>query len=428
MTMTKILIFTEQLITVIFLMIYAGTPLDPFLTNGFADQQDPDRSIYRLLYTLTYIVSIFLICLRWKKGIYALNKDKLTWALLGVCALSIFWSSDMETTNRRVFGLIGTTIFGVYLASRYTLKQQLKLCALMFGISALMCIIFSLFLPQYGIQANVIGGGAWRGIYVHKNLFGKRFLLSGMIFLFLAIKSQEKHWISWLGYAISFMLVLLSKSTTALGNFIFITIAFQAYRFLRLKYEIMIPTFLLITTLIIGFSVWGNVDALLTTAGKDTTLTGRTDLWPAVWDMILKKPWLGYGYGAFWQGLNGESANVIRTVRWDAPNAHNGFLDVVLSIGILGFFVFAIGFLVNLWRSIYLICSTNNSDIIWNNMWLLIYLIFIVSSNTTESTVMEQNSIEWILYVSAVLSAKLNIDTNALDIRGYPILKKVTKL
>ncbi len=418
MIMKKILIFTEKLMTVIFFMIYAGTPLDPLLTNGFATE-DADGSIYKsLLYTLTYIVSISLICLRWRKGIYALTKGKLTWVLIGVCALSIFWSCDMKISTRRVFGLIGTTTFGTYLASRYTLNEQIKLCAIMFIISAFMCIAFSLLLPNYGIQSDIVGG-AWRGIYINKNILGQRFLLGGMIFLFLALESQKKHWVSWIGYTISFVLILLSKSTTSLGNFIFITIAFQVYRFLRWKYEIMIPIFLLIATLSVSFSIWAvKGDVLLTTVGKDTTLTGRTNLWPAVWDMILKKPWLGYGYGAFWQGLNGESANVLRVVGWDVNHAHNGFLDIMLSIGMLGLFIFAMGFFMNLWRSIYLTHLNNNST----SMWLLIYLTFIVPSNVTETTLMNQNSIEWVLYVSTVLSSQLDINTNILIQRSEKII------
>jgi exopolysaccharide production protein ExoQ len=406
--MIRIVIFIEQLMTVIFLMIYSGTPVDPFLTNGFATE-DADRSIYRLLYTITYIVSIFLITLRWRKGLYAFTKDKSIWALLVICALSVFWSSDVEATIRRVFSLVGTTAFGVYIASRYTLKQQLKLCAIMFGISAFMCVVFSLFLPVYGIQIDVVGS-AWRGFYIHKNVLGKRFLLGGMIFLFLAIKSPKNYWFLWAGYSICFVLILLSKSTTSLGNFIIITVAFQAYQLLRWKYEKIIPIVLLIATISVAFYTWfiTGADALLATTGKDTTLTGRTDLWPAVWDMIMKKPWLGYGYGAFWLGLSSESANVLRVVGWDAPNSHNGFLDIFLSIGFLGFFTFAIGFFVNLWYSIYWIRLSNKS----NNMWLLIYLTFTIISNTTETTLMDQNSIEWILYVSAVLSAKLNIETN----------------
>ncbi|MBD2562039.1 MULTISPECIES: O-antigen ligase family protein [Nostoc] len=405
--MRKFLISAEQILTFICLMLYSGTPLDAFLTDGFTVREG-DRTIFRLLYTFTYIVTLLLIALRWKKVTYVFRRDKFIWVLIGVCALSSFWSSDPDTTIRRVIALVGTSMFGLYLASRYTLKEQLKLCAYMLGISAVMCFLFAIFIPQFGVDFG--GTTSWRGIYQTKNALGKRFVLSETIFLFLAITTKENRWFSWLGYIASAVLVLLSKSTTSLGNFIIITVAFLIYyRILHLKYKLMIPIVTLLATFGIAFYTWflSQADTILGSVGKDTTLTGRSDLWPAVLDMIAKKPWLGYGYGAFWE-KNGDSYIVLQTVQWNAPNAHNGFLDLWLGLGLLGVLVFLIGFVINLLRSIYLIRWNQTFE----NLWLLLYLTYIILSNLTETTLLEQNSLEWILYVSAILSSKLSTRAN----------------
>ncbi|WP_049558612.1 O-antigen ligase family protein, partial [Limnoraphis robusta] len=78
------------------------------------------------------------------------------------------------------------------------------------------------------------------------------------------------------------------------------------------------------------------VAELLGLIGKDPSLTGRTDLWAWAREMIDKRPWLGYGYTAFWQGLDGGSAYIIRAARWPVPYSHNGILDLWLDIGLLG--------------------------------------------------------------------------------------------
>lgn len=166
--MRKLLLSAEQLITVICLIIYSGTPLDPFLTQGFT-LQEGDRTIFRLLYTLTYALAFLLIILRWKKVFYVVSKNKYIWLLLGVCALSSFWSVDPDTTTRRVFGLIGTTFFGVYLASRYTLKEQLKLCAYMLAISAIACFLVVFLFPQYGLE--LMNTQELGEEYIHKRIF-----------------------------------------------------------------------------------------------------------------------------------------------------------------------------------------------------------------------------------------------------------------
>ncbi|MEH2065408.1 MAG: O-antigen ligase [Nostoc sp.] len=403
--MRKILVSAELILAFTCLMLYSGTPLDPFLTDGFTVKEG-DRTIFRLLYTITYIVSLSLIALRWKKATYVFSKDKSTWALIGVCALSSFWSSDPDTTVRRVIALLGTSIFGLYLASRYTLKEQLKLCACMLGISAVMCFLFAILLPHYGMNDS-----SWRGIYPTKNVLGKTFVLGAAIFFFLAMTTKENRWVSWLGYLTSGVLVLLSKSTTSVGNLIIITAAFLIYyRILNLKYQVMIPILTFLSTIGIAFYAWfiSEADTILGSVGKDTTLTGRSELWPVVLQMIAKKPWLGYGYKAFWTEGNSEYSIVLQAVQWDVPNAHNGFLDLWLALGILGILVFIIGFVINFLRAIYLIRWNGKSE----NVWLLVYFTFTILSNLTETSLLEQNNLEWVLYVSAVLSSKLSTRAN----------------
>ena len=36
---------------------------------------------------------------------------------------------------------------------------------------------------------------------------------------------------------------------------------------------------------------------------------------------------------------------------WHPPHAHNGYLDIVLSMGIVGLVVFMVGFIINVWRA-----------------------------------------------------------------------------
>jgi O-antigen ligase len=77
-------------------------------------------------------------------------------------------------------------------------------------------------------------------------------------------------------------------------------------------------------------------DLLFSVLGKDSTLTGRTGIWGAVLDSIAQRPLFGYGYQAFWLGLEGESYRVILAVSWLLAQAQNGFLDVTLEMGVAG--------------------------------------------------------------------------------------------
>jgi O-antigen ligase len=76
------------------------------------------------------------------------------------------------------------------------------------------------------------------------------------------------------------------------------------------------------------------------------SLSGRVTIWHAVVTMIQDRPWIGHGFGSFWQTqdlLNGLGArtHLSEMEKWidDARvinQAHNGYLDLLLSVGIIG--------------------------------------------------------------------------------------------
>ena len=144
-----------------------------------------------------------------------------------------------------------------------------------------------------------------------------------------------------------------------------------------------------------------NPPSSLNSTEQLTTITGRTKLWSLLLEMIKKRPWLGYGYGAFWLGNDGPSAEVWRVITWwKPPHAHNGWLDLWLELGLLGLISFLIGFLFNIIRALNLMRLHQKSETIWP----LLYLVFIVLFNLTTSTLMVQNEIFWVLYVAVSFS------------------------
>jgi O-antigen ligase len=401
--MRKLLLFAEQGFTVLSLMIYTGGPLTVILSGGASEGEAAftdanDNSLIKLILLLNYLVSFFLLIIRWKKVLYMLSKDRFIWVIVGFAVASILWSYSPDKTLARVLALVGTTLFGLYLTTRYTLKQQLQLLGWMFCLVIVLSFIFGLALRQYGIMGGV-HVGAWRGIYNHKNVLGKMMIMSASIFLILAIGAKKNRLFLWCGFGISLILVLLSRSSSSLVNFIIILTAFFVFRTLRWRYELMIPG--LIVLAMVGGSLFlgitDNADALLGSVGKDATLTGRTDLWPLVIGEISKRPWLGYGYGGFWYGWDSAASDIWYASGWNPPNSHNGLLDLAIQLGILGVFMFGLGFLTfSVPRALIWVRQSRTSD----GFWPSLFLINFVLANLTESTLMLQNDIFWVLYVA----------------------------
>jgi O-antigen ligase len=74
----------------------------------------------------------------------------------------------------------------------------------------------------------------------------------------------------------------------------------------------------------------------LETIGRDATLTGRT----AVWTMVLRyaeSPWFGAGYENFWIGDRLAALSV-----WGGNQAHNGYVEIYVTLGWMGLFFLAI--------------------------------------------------------------------------------------
>jgi O-antigen ligase len=95
----------------------------------------------------------------------------------------------------------------------------------------------------------------------------------------------------------------------------------------------------------LAFLAFLNREPLLALFGKDVTLTGRTVLWHYLSLSILKRPLTGFGYMAFWQGLQGESGNIRILMNWPGISyAENGIIELWLGLGLIGVLLFAAAF------------------------------------------------------------------------------------
>ena len=86
---------------------------------------------------------------------------------------------------------------------------------------------------------------------------------------------------------------------------------------------------------------------ILEMIGKDPTLTGRTDLWTYVINDISLKPLLGWGYYGFWSPNNPAAIEISAALRWFVTQAHNGLLEMLLNVGVVGTAIFIFLFVRN---------------------------------------------------------------------------------
>ena len=83
-------------------------------------------------------------------------------------------------------------------------------------------------------------------------------------------------------------------------------------------------------------------DTLLEMIGKDPTLTGRTEIWAYVIQGHLDEAVAGMGLFRFLAANQSRLAEISVAVGWGVPHAHNGLLECLLEVGVVGTALFAL--------------------------------------------------------------------------------------
>ena len=403
-TQTNALRFFEFAFS-IFSLIHISQAIIPLILTKGANEGDGvditsfDLSINAKISLLIYFVTFILLAMRWKKVLEVFLSNKLILLLLTIVCCSYFWSIDPSKTFRFSVYAVGTTGLGLYLATRYTLRQQMELLGWTYGLLLILSFLFAIGIPKYGIMSGV-HEGALRGVFTHKNQFGAFMVPGGVIFFLNAVRGEKYSWVYWGLLILNSTAIIMSDSATAIGTFALMMILCLVYRVFRWRYEVMVSVVLTLTIVAFAALIWVNgyvgSDSVFSSFGRDATLSGRTDIWRYVWDQIELKPWLGYGLAAFWNGFNGPSGYVQFAMRINVIYSHNGFLELWLSIGLVGLSVFVLSFLSSTVQSLGLLRKTNTPE----GFWPLLFLTYVLLSNLTEGTISGLNSTFWALYAA----------------------------
>jgi len=320
--------------------------------------------------------------------------------------VSLLWTVYLPATLYELMLLFFSTIAGSYLAIRYRLSGSVKL---MTGIAAF-CVLASLYLvffTDYGVMQNKLFVGSWHGLFWHRNHTGSLMAFFNMIFLVRLLMDGE---LSVKGrracgalYLLTALHVFGSRSATGILIYIFLNMASITLYIWTKWREKLTPKHYYSFVLIVaaGFTVFiTNLGFFFGLLGRTANMTGRTPLWEDLFfNFYLKKPFLGYGYGALWMQ---ESFRVLMQTRhgWFYPVyfADNGFFDILLNLGIVGLVLFMIMLLITIFRNVQKIRLTHS----WRYIFTFLVLFYIIISNLTYSFLLEVDHFVWMWLIVVV--------------------------
>ncbi|KYG98100.1 hypothetical protein SE91_05800 [Bradyrhizobium sp. DOA1] len=313
--------------------------VDPSLPRQFSD----GSMLSQIITATIYLVSLMLFA-RSSQPFVTVVRACPVFLLPAMAFASALWAPDAELTIRRSFALLGTILFALALGSSYTLKDTIRFVLRALILVMLLSMIWATAFPEAGVhQASdalePIHAGRWRGVFSHKNSLGAvaGFTL-GMLALYGRLVTKSPILRAAAIGAATICLTFAGSGTgfvTAL-NLILIGILMQLV--IKTPLDLRLAVLLLFTAIVaLFFSFADSAVALaLEALGKSPDLTGRTLYWNYVLSFMGQHWLMGYGY---FSGFLSIGATIASITSLDLGSTHNGYLDIIVSFGLVGLVV-----------------------------------------------------------------------------------------
>ncbi|HTV04330.1 MAG TPA: O-antigen ligase [Acidobacteriaceae bacterium] len=323
----------------------------------------------------------------------------LPFALLAIA--STLWSQFPSYTVRRSLPFALTGVFGLYLSMRYPVRRQLAILRITLLALAIASVIFAVAFPQRGLDYSSGHHSDWQGVFTQKNACGEMMVLATAVLL----ADWKPTWQRLASAALFLVVLYMSGSRSAWlleAAVILLRVALSAAKRVDAPTRIISVLVLLFGLPATALAAFDWRAPLLAWLGRDATLSGRTLIWQQVWIFIRHRPWLGWGYEAFWRGMRGQAFRVDAALGFVVFHAHNGFLEIWLNLGLIGLALFALSY-ARAWRRLW---PTLRAGRVEHVLWPVIVLSLVLLYNLDENALLTYNGIFWVLYVTAVANVE----------------------
>jgi exopolysaccharide production protein ExoQ len=390
-------------------------PMFQYLTGqdetGLGDSSPLNSALMAIILAVSLVLG-----LRYRQNILRALPALTPLILLLLLAIaSALWSDYPYLTLRRSGTAITTALWGAYLASRFSLRDIIVMVAESVGIIAIGSLIAGVLVPAFAVNdgsLNDIAGGpeGWRGLVSDKNSLGI-VMATGMVtmlYLVLAPGSNRRARLWWsLTFALCMLLLYLSESRT---SWVAAAVALATCVVIRLMHRrppvtVMVLACVLLIGVPVMFFILQDFATITSLLGKDSTLTGRVDLWAEVLPWGARRPWFGYGYAAFWVDDSPITQDIWRELNsYHPPHAHNGWIETYLEIGLVGCVIVALQIVQMVVSTARAVRSGRDVDAAYMFLVLLMILVF----NMTEADLIRAPALFWpFLVIGPVAISKI---------------------
>ena len=347
----------------------------PQLNNFFAVIYVAITTIILAYGALFGFVSILIMYAIWLpkirfKGVWIIKPRKDTLLILlfpAIALLSVAWS------DYRPHSLYSALEYASLILCTIIIAKIVRAPAFIRGIviGSALVLLASLVSGNYEIDP-MTGKTILIGFFGSKNmvgLFAEIGIFLSLLSLFIRQSFIEKILFALMPLAIFVISLYVSKSASSVLSLAVVLAAIPAAvllvkiprPFRMLSFISGIFIIFLLTAIGIAFNAQ---NAILSSFGKNTTLTGRTHLWSEGIKIGQQSPYLGHGYSAFWVEGQPKAEQLWQEFGVTAKvgfHFHNVFLETFVELGALGVAIIILLILTNCWSSLRLIIRSGLS-------------------------------------------------------------------
>ena len=272
----------------------------------------------------------------------------LTWIGLGVT-----WSTFARVSVSEYLSLVVTTIFGLYLASSFNLRQfwLVLTSAMALGVGFSWVAIMRLWDAAVNFQENY-----WVGIYYNRNSLAPVAAVAILGALSVAILSvasmrQGAKAMNLLATAAAVALVIVaaielwkSESQTSPSALVIAAAISVAWLIIQTAIrrtstlsrisEFSIPLVLIVGAVVLFYAIRMEI-GVAGVESQTTAFNQRSGLWALSWAGVTEKPWHGWGWMSAWHTPLFFLASEEPTwMAWGLEWSHNGYHDILLGGGV----------------------------------------------------------------------------------------------
>jgi O-antigen ligase len=339
-------LFRQIVFVLILLSVWISTkPFSVAPTDGTVPAGDIVNQL-----TFSSLAILSFICMLWANPRALMPMLQPSYLIMFIWMIVSVINSTYFGVSFRAFAF--TTIVIFLSAALFVLPERLRQFQTLFFACCLMTMALSYFgviaLPTLGKHTDFDPfepehAGSWKGHFDHKNIAGgamAAFAIAGVYAL--RIDRKALGWPLLVG-GVMFLYFTNSKTAFALLP-VALLLAYMAERMrsLPLRLLICVGPVLALIAITIGSAAVPEIREINKALMKDPSFTGRYDIWRYGFEMLAYKPWLGYGFEAFWQTdttLKGESRLDLAWAVEKIIHGHNSYLDIALTMGIIGFLI-----------------------------------------------------------------------------------------